>query len=145
MVGKGVQIFKMDVVDKENQLEALKTDVWTKLPQLNLQELEQICTALDLTIEPTKQGKKSAVYSIVTRHLMSDDVEGMDIDTSLEMFGNVQGALDGVVALRSIKEEVTTVEVVAGGGGDGSWLVLTSRPLVVGDWSSGVQHGAHGS
>lgn len=137
MVGKGVQLFKMDVVDKENQLEALKTDVWTKLPQLNLQELEQICTALDLTIEPTKQGKKSAVYSIVTRHLMSDDVEGMDIDTSLEMFGNVQGALDGIVAVRSIKEEVTTVEVVAADRGDGSSGNQNANPGLSSAGSSG--------
>ena len=123
MVGKGVQVFEMDAVEKENQLELLKTDVWTKLPQLNLGELEQICNALDLPIEPTKQGKRSAVYSIVTLHLMTGDVEAMDIDTSLEMFGNVQGALEGILTVRGMKTEVVaeveTEEVVGAGGGEG--------------------------
>ena len=40
--------------DVEDRLEALKTDVWTKLPQLNLGELEQVCTALDLQIPASK-------------------------------------------------------------------------------------------
>ena len=100
--------------EKENQLEVLKTDVWTKLPQLNLEELEQVCTALDLPIEPSKQGRRSAVYSIVTLHLMSNEVNNMDVDMSLEMFGNVQGALDGILTVRTMKTEV----------GQMRWLVL---------------------
>ena len=106
--------------EKENQLEVLKTDVWTKLPQLNLEELEQVCTALDLPIEPSKQGRRSAVYSIVTLHLMSNEVNNMDVDMSLEMFGNVQGALDGILTVRTMKTEVRTEEVVGSGQGETS-------------------------
>lgn len=110
----------MEEHDKEDQLETLKTDVWTKLPQLNLEELEQVCMALELPIEPSKQGKRSAVYSIVTLHLMSNDVSQMEIDMSLEMFRNVQGALDGIMALRSMKSEVVGEGEFSGASVEGS-------------------------
>ena len=119
IAGRGVLVFIMEG-DKENQLEVLKTDVWTKLPQLNLEELEQVCTALDLPIEPSKQGRRSAVYSIVTLHLMSNEVNNMDVDMSLDMFGNVRGALDGILTVRTMKTEVRTDEVVVSGQGEGS-------------------------
>ena len=53
--GVGVQVFIMEEAIKEEHLEALKTDVWTKLPQLNVEELEQVCTALDRS---SKSGKE---------------------------------------------------------------------------------------
>ena len=52
---QGVEVFIVELAIKEDQLEVLKTDVWTKLPQLNVEELEQVCTALDLT---RKSGKE---------------------------------------------------------------------------------------
>ena len=82
---QGVEVFIMELAIKEDQLEVLKTDVWTKLPQLNVGELEQVCTALDLTIAPASQGRKSAVYSLVALHLMSNNVETMEIDLALEI------------------------------------------------------------
>ena len=107
----------MEQAIKEEHLEGLKTDVWTKLPQLNVEELEQVCTALDLTIAPASKGKKSKVYSVVTLHLMSNTVNTMEIDLAIEMFGNVQAALDGILALRAVKTEVSTPEVVDTGAG----------------------------
>ena len=80
----------MEMAEKEDHLDLLKTDVWTKFPQVKLEGLEQICKALNLPIDPSKTGKRSAVYSIVTLHLMSDEVDGMEIDNSLQMFENVQ-------------------------------------------------------
>ena len=82
-----------------------------------MEELEQVCTALDLTIAPASKGKKSKVYSVVTLHLMSNTVNTMEIDLAIEMFGNVQAALDGILALRAVKTEVSTPEVVDTGAG----------------------------
>ena len=70
----------MEQAVKEEQLESLKTDVWTKLPQLKVEELEQVCTALELDVTPESQGKKSAVYSVVALHLMSNTINTMEID-----------------------------------------------------------------
>ena len=126
---QGVEVFIMELAIKEDQLEVLKTDVWTKLPQLNVEELEQVCTALDLTIAPGSRGRKSAVYSVVALHLMSNTVETMEIDLALEMFTNVQGALDGIMAIRAVKTEVSTAEVVDGAFG-GSGLNTNANPNI---------------
>ena len=61
--------------DSRMDLETLKQDVWKKLPVLTLEELTAITTGLSLTVAESKGDKKSAVYSAIARHLMSDTVE----------------------------------------------------------------------
>ena len=130
-MGIEVQVFNMEQAAKEEQLESLKTDVWTKLPQLKVEELEQVCTALELDVTPESQGKKSAVYSVVALHLMSNTINTMEIDMALEMFGNVQSALDGIMALRVVKTEVeTTATVDTGAEAGGSGGNLDATPVI---------------
>jgi hypothetical protein len=54
-------------------LEHLKEDVRRKLSELNLIELTQVSGELSLTIPVGKETKKSAVYNLIARHLMTQE------------------------------------------------------------------------
>jgi hypothetical protein len=93
--------------------------VWNTLPKLSLEELESICDALELQIAEDKRSKKSALYTAVAKHLMSDVMEELGEDQAMEVFGNVKSALDGIMHLRQVKleEEQQQLGVTRGGFG----------------------------
>ena len=59
-------------------LEHLKEDVRRKLSELDLNELTQVSGELSLTIPEGKETKKSAVYNLIARHLMSQEDDETD-------------------------------------------------------------------
>ena len=59
----------------------MKDEVFSQLPQLDLQQLGQCAVQLNVVIPPAKMGNKSAVRSIILRHLTSEAVEeGEDVE-----------------------------------------------------------------
>ena len=89
----------------ESDLESLKDEVWENLNKLMVDELDEICKGLNLTVEEGKQGKRSASRALVYRQLTSDDVESMEVDKGIELFTNVKGAIDKLLQIRSVKDK----------------------------------------
>ena len=88
-------------------IEMLKDEVWRTLPQFTANELQDMCTSLGLEVEGTKKGRKSVLYSTVTKYLMSEQVEMMNEEEEVQVFQNVKAALDGIMKVRTVKEEHT--------------------------------------
>ena len=59
-------------------LEHLKEDVRRKLSELDISGLTHVCGELSLTIPEGKETKKSAVYNLIARHLMSQEDDETD-------------------------------------------------------------------
>ena len=89
----------------ESDLEPLKDAVWEKLNKLTLQELDDVCKGLGLTVEEGKKGKRSALRAVVYRQLTSQEVEEMETDKAIELFTNCQGAIDNLLQIRGMKDE----------------------------------------
>jgi hypothetical protein len=101
-----------------DELENLKEDVRRKLSELNTQELVEVCGELTLVIPAGKEGKKSAVYNLIARELMSKEDED---DEGRSVFEGVNGVLDRVLkakaALKAGKHKQVKDEAVDNGEG----------------------------
>ena len=86
-------------------LEAVKNDVWVRLPQLTGEELTLMCAGLKLTLPESKKNTKSALYSLVLQQLMSVDVDEVGEEEERELFTNIKGAIDQVFKIREVKAE----------------------------------------
>ena len=84
-------------------LDGIKEDVWCKLSLLNVIELGELCTGLDLKLEPSKKPKKSALYTMIMSMLTSSDVEGMEEEKDLELFQNVKRTVDSLFSTYAAK------------------------------------------
>ena len=100
-------------------MESVKDEVWNTLPKLSLEELETIVEALELQIVEEKRSKKSALYTAVAKHLMSDQMEELGEDQAMQVFGNVKNALGGIMHLRQVKLEEEQQQLGQGQGGSG--------------------------
>ena len=98
-------------------LDAAKDAVWAKLNKLTGNELTNLCTALKLTVEPSKENKKWALISVITQHLSSEEVDDMDDDQQETVFVQLEATVDGMLHLRKVKDE-TNVDPAAASGGD---------------------------
>ena len=55
--------------------ETLQDEVLQKLPLLTVEQLEECCTQLAITVPTTKKRKRTAVRSLVLTHLTSEETE----------------------------------------------------------------------
>ena len=60
------------------EVEQLKGEVWSKLRQVEIADLTEICGTLSIVIPPRKSGIKVALYNLIVRHLSDDAVEESD-------------------------------------------------------------------
>ena len=105
-----------------DDLENLKEDVRRKLSELNTEELAEVCGELTLVIPAGKEGKKSAVYNLIARELMSkEEDEG---DEGMSAFEGVNVVLDRVLkakaAVTAGKHKQVKDEAAENGGGTSS-------------------------
>ena len=80
--------------DSGTELENLKEDVRKKLSELSVAELAQVCGELSLDIPSGKEGKKSAVYNLIARELMTKEED--DEDEWKAAFEGISAVLVGV-------------------------------------------------
>ena len=109
-----------------------KESVLQQLNLLNGQELETLCGTLNITIPANKLGKRSLVFSLVSRFVNSEDIEESD-DQGLQIFSDMDDQLKDMLSKR-VKDEsqtqgVVTGEVVSHGGGDSSRTNNNSNPM----------------
>ena len=90
-------------------LEDIKDDVLDKLSQLNIAELSEICTAIQLTVPESKKTKRLTIYRAVVKHLSSSEVEE-SADNGEELFTQVETVADQLLELR--------VRIAAGNNGE---------------------------
>ena len=126
-----------------DDLENLKEDVRSKLSGLNIEGLVEVCGELTLVIPPGKEGKKSVVYNLIAKDLMSKEEEN---DEGESAFQQIDAVLDRVLAARAailagkqkkvVKDEdgvgdssttVTTAEVKTMVGAEAPGLLATNR------------------
>ena len=91
----------------------MKDEVFSKLPQLDLQQLGQCGVQLNVVIPPSKLGNKSAVRSVILRHLTSEAVEeGEDVEEVFQaLLALVDRLLGPVIApVIAAEEEVAKTE-----------------------------------
>ena len=75
--------------------EKLQDDVLQKLPLLTVEQLEECCTQLAITVPATKKGKRTAVRSLVLAHLTSEEME-QDTDV-IEVLTQMKESLNKMV------------------------------------------------
>ena len=92
-------------------LDEVKGEVWSKLVGLTLDELTEITTGLKLEVPEEKKDRRSEVYGILVKHLMSDAVEEA-ADGGAQIFKLVNTVMDQV---RRVKLELQDGD----GHGDG--------------------------
>ena len=108
-------------------LEDLKEAVFSKLQQLQVEELTELCAGIEITIPENKKGRKSTISGIIVKHLMSDDVEQM-ADEGQELFTQVDTIVEQLLAAR--RQEVNTEEDGAtAAGGNGNTVVEESASV----------------
>ena len=83
-----------------DNLEEFKDDVLDKLSQLNVTELGEICTAIQLTIPENKKTKRMTVYRALVKHLTGEEVED-STDQGEELFKQVETVADQLLLLRT--------------------------------------------
>ena len=77
-------------------MELAKEEVLTKLRQVEIPVLTEICVELNLTIPIKKVGIKSALVNLIVKHLLSEAVEESD-DGGAQILANLKTKLDGKI------------------------------------------------
>ena len=89
----------------------MKEEVFSKLPQLDLGQLGQCGVQLNVTIPPAKMGNKTAVRSMILRHLTSEAVEDAeDVEEVFQALLVLVDRLLGPVIAPVIAAEVAKTE-----------------------------------
>jgi hypothetical protein len=74
--------------------EIRKESVREQLNLLEYQELETLCETLEITIPTSKAGKRSMVYTLVSRYIDQEDIEE-SADKGLAIFSGIDDQFKG--------------------------------------------------
>ena len=87
-------------------IEAIQDEVFEKLQLLDVSQLGECCVQLGVVVPPAKKGKKSAIKTLILKHLTSDAVE--EDENVEDIFSTLKGRLDGMMkeAKKEDKEDV---------------------------------------
>ena len=100
----------MEAVEAREQA---KEEVLTKLRQVEIPVLTEICGELNVTIPIKKAGIKSALVNLIVKHLLSEAVEDSD-DGGAQILADLKTKLDGKIGAdagngtQTVKVEETT-------------------------------------
>ena len=114
--------------------EQVREDVWRKLSGLNVQELTQICTGLDLKMTLKKAAKRSSLYNAVLKHLMKVDEDEEEADEDDEeaqetkdaVFNKVNTLIDQLLS-KAVKTEESATGGSTAGGAKGEGNVVSQK------------------
>ena len=83
-----------------------KEDVLARLKRISLEQLEEICETLQLTVSDQKKCKKKAMMNAVQRHLASETIEDSE-DEGLQVFQRLNEQLKNMLGEEEKKNTYT--------------------------------------
>ena len=103
----------------DTDVDAVRESLLEQLQQVKeVRDLQEMCNGLGVVIPLAKQGKLSAVRSLLLRHLTSAEMEGKD-DEGLEVFQDVLQQVQTKLAATGVvpkTDQVGTEDQNQGGG-----------------------------
>ena len=93
--------------------EAVKNEILERLRLVDATQLTELCNRLKLTITTAKEGNKSALFNLVSRHILSEELEGKP-DEGLSEFTMINDELEVLLNLEGkpvvgeVEEDATT-------------------------------------
>ena len=84
-------------------LETIQDEVFEKLQLLDESQLAECCVQLDIVVPPAKKGKKSAIKTLILKHLTSDAVE--QNENVEDIFSTLNGRMKDMLETEETKEE----------------------------------------
>ena len=124
-LGASSVVANVDMTGVEIDVDTVRESLLEQLQLLkDVRDLQEICNGLNVNIPLVKQGKLSAVRSLLLRHLTSAEVEGED-DEGLAVF---QDVLRQVQAKLEAKAAVEVPKTDGAALGDGSSATVKTKP-----------------